>query len=71
MELKGFGEKTAARVFEILSSYYEEEPPKDKGTIAEGPASEEKAPNGAPEPFPETSTEASPNEDSKPVGDSI
>jgi len=71
MELKGFGEKTAARVFEILSSYYEEEPPKDKGTIAEGPASEEKAPNGAPAPFPDTSTEASPDEDSKPVGDSI
>jgi transcription termination/antitermination protein NusA len=71
MELKGFGEKTATRVFEVLSSYYEEEPLKDKGTVAEGPASEENAPDGVREPSPESSTEASPDEDSKPVGDSI
>jgi transcription termination/antitermination protein NusA len=71
LELKGFGEKTAARVFEILGSYYEEEPLKDKATIAEGPASEEKTPDGAQEPSPRPSLEAAPDEDSKPVGDSI
>jgi N utilization substance protein A len=71
MELKGFGEKTAARVFEILGSYYEEEPLKDKGTVANGSVPEEKKPDGDSERSPEASAEASPHDDSKPVGDSI
>jgi len=71
MELKGFGEKTAARVFEILGSYYEEEPLKDKGTVANGSAPEEKKPEGDSEPSPEASADASPHDDVKPVGDSI
>ena len=71
MELKGFGEKTAARVFEILGSYYEEEPLKDKGTPADGSAPEDKKKNGDSEASPEAPAEASPQDDSKPVGDSI
>lgn len=71
MELKGFGEKTAARVFEILGSYYEEEPLKDKGTLADGSATDEKKADGGSEGTPEASAEASPQDDSKPVGDSI
>jgi len=71
MELKGFGEKTAARVFEILGSCYEEEPLKDRGTMADGSAVEDKKADTGPEGSPETPAEASPQDDSKPVGDSI
>jgi hypothetical protein len=35
LELKGFGEKTADRIFEILGSYYEEEPAKERAGAAE------------------------------------
>ncbi|MDM7926984.1 MAG: transcription termination factor NusA [bacterium] len=76
LELKGFGDKTADRIFEVLASYYEDEPLKDRGTgIESGTAPEAGRPEPdaagteSVEPRPESSVEPQPEEESKPAGD--
>jgi N utilization substance protein A len=71
MELKGFGEKTANRIFEILSSYYDEEPLKDKVAGADEPAPPEVSKGTPADEAPAADSEPSKDDDSKPVGDSI
>ncbi len=76
LELKGFGDKTADRIFEVLTSYYEDEPLKDKGI---GPETEPGPEAGRPEQAaietesgetgPEPAAEPQPEEESKPAGD--
>ncbi|MBN2201935.1 transcription termination factor NusA [bacterium] len=76
LELKGFGDKTADRIFEVLTSYYEDEPLKDKGAGIEsergpetGPPEQTAAGTESGETVPEPTVEPEPEEESKPAGD--
>jgi N utilization substance protein A len=72
LELKGFGEKTADRIFEVLTSYYEDEPLKDKGAVSESAQAPEANPPAAAEsgdPGTDAAGDPQPDEESKPVGD--
>jgi transcription termination/antitermination protein NusA len=72
LELKGFGDKTADRIFEVLTSYYEDEPLKDKGAGSESGQAREANPPAALEsgdPGTEAAGDPRPDEESKPVGD--
>jgi hypothetical protein len=70
--LKGFGEKTADRIFEVLTSYYEDEPLKDKGAVSESAQAPEANPPATAEsgdPGTDAAGDPQPDEESKPVGD--
>jgi N utilization substance protein A len=72
LELKGFGEKTADRIFEVLTSYYEDEPLKDKGAVSESAQAPEANPPATAEsgdPGTDAAGDPQPDEESKPVGD--